>query len=106
MKLTKEKLKQIIKEELESIRENPEEFGKAKATAAQVKSGARASAAAQGEKGITNQERGIIKQLVDLLGKSAQNTNLLSGSIMTKIKQLAAELQKAQPQQTQTGAQE
>ena len=106
MRLTKEKLKQIIKEELESIRDNPEELGKAKATTAQVKSGARATAAAQGEQGITNQERGIIKQLVDLLGKSAQNTNLLSGSIMTKIKQLAAELQKAQPQQTQTGAQE
>ena len=106
MRLTKEKLKQIIKEELESIRENPEELGKAKATAAQVKSGARASAAAQGEQGITNDERGVIQQLVGLLGKSAQNTNLLSGTIITKIKQLADELQKVLPQQTQTGAQE
>lgn len=106
MRLTKEKLKQIIKEELESIRENPEELGKAKATTAQVKSGARAAAAAQGEQGITNDERGVIQQLVGLLGKSAQNTNLLSGTIITKIKQLADELQKVLPQQTQTGAQE
>jgi hypothetical protein len=106
MRLTKEKLKQIIKEELESIRENPEEFGNAKATTAQVRSGALAAAAAQGEQGITNDERGVIQQLVGLLGKSAQNTNLLSGTIITKIKQLADELQKVLPQQTQTGAQE
>ena len=104
MILTKDKLKQIIREALDE--EDQTQLGKATASVSQVRSGALDAATAQGEQGITNQERGLIKQLSDMLVGGAEQTNLLSGSIITKIRQLAAELQKVLPQQTQEGAED
>ena len=89
MKITKTQLKQIIKEEVDAL-------GKEKATVSQIRSRATAAAKAQGAQGITAQERGLIKQLSDMLVSGAEETNILSGTVVTRIKQLAAELQKLQ----------
>jgi hypothetical protein len=89
MKITKTQLKQIIKEEVDAL-------GKEKATVSQIRSRAMAAAKAQGAQGITAQERGLIKQLSDMLVSGAEETNILSGTVVTRIKQLAAELQKLQ----------
>jgi len=97
MKLSKSKLAQIIREELNSLHEDPAtEIGKARASVSQVRSSALDAAAAQAAQGITAQERGLIKQLSDMLVNGAEKTNILSGTIVTKIKQLAAELQNIQ----------
>ena len=93
MKLSKEKLKQII---LEELNEMETQLGKDRLSTADVRSSAVGSAKAQGAQGITSQERGLIKQLSDMLVAGAQESNLLSGTIITKVKQLAAELQKLQ----------
>jgi len=93
MKLSKEKLKQIISEELNEMEA---ELGKDRVSTADVRSGASSSAKAQGAQGITSQERGLIKQLSDMLVAGAQESNLLSGTIIARVKQLAAELQKLQ----------
>ena len=95
MKITKSILAQIIKEELGRLEEF--ELGKAKATTADVRKGAVASAKEQGEQGITAEERGLIKQLSDMLVGASKETNIVSGTVVTKIKALAAELQKALP---------
>lgn len=89
MKLTKQQLKEIIMEEIEDL-------GKEKATVSQIRAQALDAAAAQGAQGITSQERGLIKQLSDMLIGGAQEGNILSGAVVLKIKQLAAELQKLQ----------
>ena len=89
MKVTKQKLKEIILEELEDL-------GKEKASVAQARSRALDAASAQGAQGITAHERGLIKQLSDMLVSGAEEANILSGTIITRIKQLAAELQKVQ----------
>ena len=110
MKITKSILAQIIKEELGRIEEIDDvEFGKAQVTTGDVRQAGMAAAKEQGEQGITAQERGIIKQLSDMLVGASKETNILSGTVITKIKHLAAELQKvlptAQPAD-QPGAQE
>ena len=95
MKITKSILAQIIKEELGRLEEF--ELGKAKATTADVRKAAVAAAKEQGEQGITAEERGLIKQLSDMLVGASKETNIVSGTVVTKIKALAAELQKALP---------
>jgi hypothetical protein len=107
MKITKSILAQIIKEELDHIEEmeSPVEFGKAKASTGDVRQAGMAAAKEQGEQGITAQERGIIKQLSDMLVGASKETNILSGTVISKIKHLAAELQKVLPAD-QSGAQE
>ena len=104
MKINKDKLKQIIRESLDEMGQPQPELGKTTASVGQVRADALDAATAQGEKGITSQERGLIKQLSDMLVGSAQEENLLTGTIITRIKQLAAELQKNPPQQPQQGA--
>ena len=97
MKLSKQILKQIIKEELENFSENNPEPAldmKTKRSRADALGSARADAAAQGGAGITAEERGLIKQLNDLLTKAAQNTNLASGTIYQRMKLFADALQK------------
>ena len=89
MKITKQKLKEIILEEIEDL-------GKEKASVAQIRQRALDAARAQGAQGITAQERGLIKQLSDMLVSGAEETNILSGTVVARIKQLAAELQKLQ----------
>lgn len=98
MKITKSILAQIIKEELERIEEIDDvELGKAKVSTSDVRQAGMSAAKEQGEQGITAQERGIIKQLSDMLVGASKETNILSGTVITKIKHLAAELQKVLP---------
>ena len=89
MKISKQILKQIILEEME-------ELGADRISATDAKMGGLETGKAQGAQGITSQERGLIKQLSDMLVAGAEETNLGSGTIILKIKQLAAELQKIQ----------
>ena len=87
MKISKQILKQIILEEMG-------ELGKDRLSSADAKMGSLETGKAQSAEGITSQERGLIKQLSDMLVAGAEETNLLSGTIIAKIKQLAAELSK------------
>jgi len=95
MKLNKQILKQIILEELNEM-DTP--LGKDRLSTADVRSDAVGSAKAQGAQGITSQERGLIKKLNDLLINAAEDTNLASGVVFTRIKQLADELAKQEEQ--------
>ena len=89
MKISKQKLKQIILEEMG-------ELGKDRLSSTDAKMGGVETGKAMGAQGITSQERGLIKQLSDMLVNGAEEANILSGTIIIKIKQLAAELQKIQ----------
>ena len=94
MKLSKSKLKQIILEEFEALSESENLNVQGQRTGAEVRRDALGDAAAQGAQGITGQERSIMKQILDLLADGARDGNILSGTIMNKINQLAAELRK------------
>ena len=116
MKITKSILVQIIKEELARLNElttAPVEkpaaapFEKtaalgtvAASTAATAKAG-RQAGKEQSAKGITPKERGTIKQLTDMLVGASKETNILSGTVIAKIRHLAIDLQKilSQPEQ-------
>ena len=98
MKINKSTLAQIIKEELEKLSETSP-FEKEKLSTSQVRAGALDAASNQGAQGVTAEERGLIKQLSDMLVGGATQTNILSGAVITKIKQLAVELNKVIPQQ-------
>jgi|6_EtaG_2_1085325.scaffolds.fasta_scaffold17004_2 hypothetical protein len=95
MKLTKHKLKQLIKEELSSLYEfESEKIGGEKlASGAAVKS-ARETAAQQKAGGITDLERDVIKKLRDQLVNAAQNTNIATGKVLRYANLLSQELQK------------
>ena len=53
-----------------------------------------AQAQAQAGSGLSDEERNLIKQVVGLLTQSGMKTNLLSGDIALKLKQLVPVLQK------------
>ena len=98
MKLTKATLKELIKEEL--LKEVGDlEVGKT--TAADVRRDAAAAAKEQSGSGLTDQERNLIKQVVGLLTQSGGKTDLLSGAIAQKLKQLIPVLQKVAGEQTE-----
>ena len=89
MKVSKEQIKQIIKEQLE------EEFGKSAQSAADRSKELRTQASdSQGQKGIDNSERGIMKQFNDRLQKLAQLSNIRSGSINSILKKVYAMMDK------------
>ena len=75
--------------------EPPPELGDKTATVGDLRSTAVAGAQETGASGITPKERGLIQQLAKKLTKGAEETNLLSGEVIQKIKQLAAVLDKA-----------
>ena len=102
MKISKNKLKQIILEEFETLAEDPTQlqqpFGtQDRRTAGDDRRDALGDAAAKAAQGITPEERGAIKRLSDMLVSGAAETNILTGNLVTKIRQLAAELQKVLP---------
>ena len=104
MKLNKAILKEMIRD---ALREE-EQFtaGTEKATAAAVRAGAMGAAKEQSS-GLTDEERGLIKQLVGILTAAAKKTNLASGVPAQKINQLAAILNKitgSEQQQPEEGA--
>lgn len=112
MKINKQVLKKIIKEELENLKENPFTVDDLKTAAdtdvnrpdktslssrvstSDVRRGAVDTAKQQVAGGITDEERGLIRNLVKQLSASAGKTNLLSGELSIKIKQLVAALNK------------
>ena len=91
MKLDKESLKQLIREQLANEIQGLEV---GKDTTADVRRDAMAQAQAQAGSGLSDEERNLIKQVVGLLTQSGMKTNLLSGDIALKLKQLVPVLQK------------
>ena len=84
MKITKEHLKQIIKEELDQV-----DFGK------QMTSRGAASTALkqrskdiQSQKGVDDKERGIINQVETLLTQLADETDIKGGAVNSTLKKL------------------
>jgi hypothetical protein len=89
MKLTRETLKSLIKEELDNLKE----FEADTASAADLTKH-RLGTARGAQGGITNAERGLIMKLDDLITRAAAAGNITSGPAMTSIKQLALRLSK------------
>lgn len=91
MKITKEHLKQIIKEELDQV-----DFGKKKtsrgAAAANLK---QRSKDMQAQKGVDDIERGIITQIEQLLTRLADETDIKSGAVSSNLKKIYNLLQKS-----------
>jgi len=92
MKLNKALLKEMIRD---ALYEQEQKFtaGSDAATAGDVRRGAMASAKEQ-SMGLTDDERGLIKQLVGILTAAAKKTDLTSGMAAQKNNQLASILQK------------
>lgn len=91
MKITKEHLKQIIKEELDQV-----DFGKQKtsrgAASANLK---QRSKDMQAQKGVDDIERGIITQIEQLLTRLADETDIKSGAVSSNLKKIYNLLQKS-----------
>ena len=108
MKLNERILKEMIKDVLKEA--DPKLGDTAgKASASDVRRGAIDQAKEQAS-GLTNDERGLIRDLVAIMAAAAKKTNLKSGPSILKINQLAAVLRKVaateqdQGQQPQQGA--
>ena len=104
MKLNRKMLKEMIRDVLqESDKFTDTAQG---ASSSDVRSNATAAAGEQSS-GLTDAERGLIKELVAVLVAAAKKTNIASGQPAAKINQLATILNKvagAQEQQPQQGA--
>lgn len=84
MKISKEFLKQIIKEELEQV-----DFGKKRTSRGQASADLKQrSKDMQSQKGVDDKERGIINQIEDLLTKLADQTDIKGGAVNSKLKKL------------------
>lgn len=91
MKISKDLLKKIIKEELEQT-----EFGKQKTSRGQASSDLKQrSKDIQSQKGVDDKERGIITQIEQLLTRLADETDIKSGSINSNLKKVYLLLQKS-----------
>lgn len=91
MKISKELLKKIIKEELEQT-----EFGKKKTSRGQASADLKQrSKDVQAQKGVDDKERGIISQIEQLLTRLADETDIKSGSINSNLKKIYNLLQKS-----------
>ena len=83
MKISKEDLKQIIREELEA------EFGKQKTSRGQASADLKLrSKEMQSQKGVDDRERGIISQIEKLLTQLADETDIKGGAVNSKLKKL------------------
>ena len=100
MKLTKETLVKLIKEEMSKINEAEEEtaeLGKARGVGAgEFKTGLskQATKASEEFKGITDSERAIFKQATEILKKYAQVDNLAAGQAVALLKRAVGPLKK------------
>ena len=72
------------------------ELGKEKVSSSSAETSQRAdlSAASELNKGISDQERGLIQNVIKVLRKYAQQGNLASGSELTLLKKVIVPLQK------------
>ena len=93
MKLTTLELKQIIREELKKVVEtNGPEF--TKSTTGETRKSGFEQAKETGKGGITDQERGVIRKVQELLVQGAKMGNILQGNAIRYAKLLAEELDK------------
>tara|TARA_R100000388_G_C7206816_1_gene141523 strand:+ start:647 stop:952 length:306 start_codon:yes stop_codon:yes gene_type:complete len=90
MKISKQQLKQIIKEELEKAGFGQEKTSRGQA-AANLK---QRSKDVQSQKGVDDKERGIINQIESLLSQLADTKDIKSGSIGSNLKKLYNLLQR------------
>ena len=94
MKISKQRLKQIIKEEMSRLDEEgePAKLGLAKTSSSEMTKMGR-GLGKQTTKGFTNQERGVVKQFSELLIKIAQEDNLVSGTYLSRLSLVHKQLQ-------------
>lgn len=91
MKITKEHLKQIIKEELDQVA-----FGKQKTSRGVASANLKQrSKDMQSQKGVDDIERGIITQIEQLLTRLADETDIKSGAVSSNLKKIYNLLQKS-----------
>ena len=84
MKISKEILKQIIKEELEQV-----DFGKQRTSRGQASADLKQrSKDMQSQRGVDDKERGIINQIETLLTQLADKTDIKGGAVNSKLKKL------------------
>ena len=98
MKISKEKLQQIIKEELESLKkeEKMKAFGSVRKTAQDSRKAfrQRGDDAVEQADEYTNVERGIVQQINDLLEKIALQSDLDQGQIRSELMAIFKRLQR------------
>jgi len=105
MKLTKEILVKLINEEISKIseqeedgqEEDGEEFGKGGMSGAEYKKAQRQDIkmASKESKGLTKKERAIIRDVVELMKKYAQEENLAAGGVLKYLERAVKPLKKA-----------
>ena len=100
MKLTKEILVKLINEEISKIseqEEDDEEFGKGGMSGAEYKKAQRQDVkdASKETKGFTKKERAIIRDVIELLKKYAQEENLAAGGVLKYLERAVKPLKKA-----------
>ena len=102
MKISKQQLKQIIKEEMDKVLESEEfEFGKQKTTRSAASTGYKQKAKdMQSQTGVDDVERGIINQIEKLLTDLADKTNIKGGTVNSTLKKLYKVLQKELGEET------
>jgi len=101
MKISKEDLKKIIKEELEQ-----QSFGKSSVSKTDRTKDLKSNAVDNdSQKQVDNLERGIIKQFTDRLQKLAELSNIKSGSVNSLLKRVYAIMDK-EIQKLEGGVQE
>jgi len=84
MKISKEMLKKIIKEELEQV-----DFGKQRTSRGQASADLKQrSKDMQSQRGVDDKERGIINQIETLLTQLADKTDIKGGAVNSKLKKL------------------
>ena len=84
MKISKEMLKQIIKEELEQV-----DFGKQRTSRGQASADLKQrSKDMQSQRGVDDKERGIINQIETLLTQLADKPDIKGGAVNSKLKKL------------------
>tara|TARA_A100001515_G_scaffold85171_3_gene67677 strand:- start:89 stop:379 length:291 start_codon:yes stop_codon:yes gene_type:complete len=90
MKITKSKLKEIILEELELSEQEQEKLSGSDARAATMDAAKKMTAS-----GIDDEERGAIIRFIEKLQRAAAEEGVLtSGTLMQRMKQMEAELDK------------
>ena len=99
MKISKELLKKIIKEELEQV-----EFGKERTSRGKASAGLKQrSKDMQSQKGVDDLERGIITQIEQLLTQLADKTDIKGGAVNSKLKKLYNVLKQELGEETDEG---
>ena len=95
MKITKEKLRQMILEEMETSDVSDEkELGKGRMTAADARKTGMERAKETAASGISSQEREVMANLEKRLMSAAKDGNIVSGRALQLMKLLAKELDK------------